>query len=290
MIALEIRTLDLRYAGLRIAEPVRRARLEAAIARQGQQAPVLVVVEPAGGHVLIDGYARVEALRRLGRDIVQAVLLDVSETEALVLRHRLETAARRTALEEGWLVRTLIDRGKSAADVALELAKSESWVSRRLALVRTLPEVAQEAVRAGRIGAHAAEKFLVPLARANADQCATLVEKLRPIRPTVRQLGRLYVAWKGADDAVRQQIVLHPMLYLKAEEEIREPTENIEALRDIEAISAACGRARKGLRTGTLAQLAAHRRPQITAAWEEAQLAFEALSGLLVEEGVVAAP
>lgn len=290
MIAIEIRSLDLRYAGLRIAEPIRRARLEATLARQGQQAPVLVVPGTKGGHVLIDGYARVDALRRLGRDVVQALVLDVGETEALVLRHRLETTGRRTALEEGWLVRTLLDRGKSAADVAIELAKSESWVSRRLALVRTLPEIAQDAVRGGRIGGHAAEKFLVPLARANAGQCATLVEKLRPIRPTVRQLGRLYVAWRGADNEVRQQIVEHPLLYLKVEDEVREPDEDIAALRDVEAITAACVRARKGLRTGSLAQLASHRRPQLGAAWEEARLAFEALSRLLAEEGIVARP
>jgi hypothetical protein len=43
------------------------------------------------------------------------------------------------------------------------LTRSVSWVSRRLALVRELPESIQEHVRRGEIVAHAAEKYLVPL-------------------------------------------------------------------------------------------------------------------------------
>jgi hypothetical protein len=56
MIDLELSQLDLRYASLRISDPVRRARLEQALAQQGQQVPVLVV--PTEGHrfVLIEGY------------------------------------------------------------------------------------------------------------------------------------------------------------------------------------------------------------------------------------------
>src|SRR6185369_14264670 len=188
MPTLELRQLDLRHAALRIADPVRRARLEQAIAQQGQQVPVLVIAGEHDQYVLIEGYGRVAALQRLSRDTVQAIVLDVDEPDALVLRHRLDHGGQRSALEEGWLVTALVERGKSQVDVAIALSKSTSWVSRRLALVRTLPELAQEAVREARIGSHAAEKYLVPLARANVGQCTKLVEGLRSVRPTVRQL------------------------------------------------------------------------------------------------------
>ena len=137
--------------------------------------------------MLIEGYGRVEALRRLARDTAEATVLDMGEAEALVLRHRLDHGAPRSALEEGWLVTTLVDCGKSQSEVAIVLAKSTAWVSRRLALVRTLPEVAQEAVRTARIGASAAEKYLVPLSRGNAAHCAKLVEGLRTVRPADRR-------------------------------------------------------------------------------------------------------
>ena len=288
MITLELPQLDLRHAALRIADPARRARLEQAIAQQGQQVPVLVIAGDAGRYVLIEGYGRVEALRRLDRDTVLALVLDVGEADALVLRHRLDHGQARSALEEGWLVTTLLEHGKSQTDVAIALAKSTAWVSRRLALVRALPVAAQEAVRAARIGASAAEKFLVPLSRGNAAQCTLLVDGLRTVRPTARQLGRLYAAWKAANDALRQRICEQPLLYLKVEDAIRaaESDEDVTALRDLEAIAGVCGRARKGLREGSYVRLREERRPQLLAAWREANLAFDAVTGVLADEGV----
>jgi len=233
---------------------------------------------------------RVEALKRLARDTVLATVLDMGEADALVLRHRLDHGAPRSALEEGWLVTTLLDCGKSQVEVAIALAKSTAWVSRRLALVRILPEVAQNAVRTARIGASSAEKFLVPLSRGNAAQCTKLVEGLRTIRPTQRQLLCLYTAWKGANDAVREKIVEQPLLYLKVDEALKhkDPADDADltAVRDVEAIAGSCGRARKGLREGAYVRLREEHRPQFVAAWEEARLAFDAVKNLVAKEGV----
>src|SRR4051812_16881811 len=100
---LEVSHLVQRYRALRVIDRDRVCRLAASIARNGQQSPVLVV----GDGVLVDGYHRVAALRELGRDLVQAVSLPIPEGEALVLTHRLETGRRRSAIEEGWLLREL---------------------------------------------------------------------------------------------------------------------------------------------------------------------------------------
>jgi ParB-like chromosome segregation protein Spo0J len=290
MITLELRQLDLRYAALRIADPVRRAKLEQAIAQQGQQVPVLVIAGDAGRYMLIEGYGRVEVIKRLARDTVLATLLDMSEADALVLRHRLDHGAPRSALEEGWLVTTLLDCGKSQVEVAIALAKSTAWVSRRLALVQALPEVAQEAVRSGRIGASAAEKFLVPLSRGNPTQCAKLVNGLRAVRPTQRQLLCLYTAWKAANDDVREKIVQQPLLYLKVDEALKhkdpEDDADLAAVRDVEAIAGVCGRARKGLRDGAYVRLREEHRAQFVSAWQEARLAFDAVRSLVAKEGV----
>lgn len=157
--------------------------------------------------------------------------------------------------------------------------------------MRTLPDSVQEAVRSGRIGSNGAEKFLVPLSRVNAGQCASLVEGLRTVRPSLRQLGRLYAAWKAADAEVRQRIADQPLLYLKVEEATKaDPDEDLAALRGVEAVAAMCGRTRRDLREGALARLPSHRRPQLEAAWTEAHLAFEALDGLLAEENIRARP
>ena len=179
--------------------------------------------------------------------------------------------------------------GKSQREVAIALAKSTAWVSRRLALVRALPEVAQEAVRVGRIGASAAEKYLVPLSRGNAGQCAQLVEGLRTVKPTARQLLCLYTAWKAANDDVRQRIAEHPLLHLKVDQALQhkdaEDAADLTAVRDVEAIAGVCGRARRGLREGAYVRLREEHRAQFVSAWQEAQLAFDAVRGLVRKEG-----
>ncbi len=131
---LELSTLVLKYASLRVIDPGRVARLVGALSREDQRSPVLVV----GDGVLVDGYHRVEALRELGRDLVAAVRLEVSEPEALVLAWRLETGRRRNALEEGWLLAELIEtHGRSQTTLATDLRRTRSWVSQRLGLVRS---------------------------------------------------------------------------------------------------------------------------------------------------------
>jgi hypothetical protein len=128
------------------------------------------------------------------------------------------------------------------------------------------------------------------LARANAAQCAKLVEGLRTVKPTARQLLCLYTAWKAANDEVRQQIVDQPLLYLKVDEALKhkgpEDAADLTAVRDVEAIAGVCGRARKGLREGAYVRLREEHRKQFDAAWQEARLAFDAVKSLVAKEGV----
>jgi hypothetical protein len=71
---LDLHRLDLRFAASRLVEPHAVARLAESIERCGQIVPCIVVAIPGGegdgaeALVLIDGYRRVAALRRLGRD------------------------------------------------------------------------------------------------------------------------------------------------------------------------------------------------------------------------------
>jgi len=68
----------------------------------------------------------------------------------------------------------------------------------------------QERVRAGAIGAHAAMKYLLPLARANASDCEALGLALGKLRPTSRQVAELYAAYTAGNSAVRARVVGQP--------------------------------------------------------------------------------
>lgn len=286
---IEISQLELRYASLRISETARQARLTASILQEGQLSPVLVVAEGPTRFVLIDGYARVEALLGLSHDLVEALVLAVSECEALMLGLRFETARRRSALEEGWLLQTLVEEhGMSQPELSVQLTRSRSWVSRRLALVRVLPASVQEAVKRGVLPPHAAEKYLVPLARANSTHCKKLVENLNGQRISVRQMARLYIGWRCGDAEQKESIVENPRLYLKATEvDIEKPLPRLDKpplLDELESVVRFCYRARRRLREGGGEMASGAWLMSVTCAWREARLAFSALENQMEQE------
>lgn len=249
---LELHEVVRRYEGLRVFEPTRQSRLVASLAEHGQLSAVLVV-QHDGQVVLVDGYRRLAALRALGRDHVQAAELPLTEPEALILCHRLGRGDGRSALEEAWLLRELMEaHGKGVRELAVELERSASWVSRRLGLLSALPESAQRAVREGRLVAHGAQRYLVPLARANEEHCELLLDALGKDRLSVRQLARIYLAWSEAEGPERREIVTRPQLFLKADEAIEDsepaPTPEAILVQALEQLSSVGQRALRELR------------------------------------------
>ena len=70
---LELHQLELRYQQLRTRDPRRERQLTASLAEVGQLMPIVVVAGDADGHyVVVDGYKRVRATRRLRQDTVRA--------------------------------------------------------------------------------------------------------------------------------------------------------------------------------------------------------------------------
>jgi ParB family chromosome partitioning protein len=291
MMEIEISQVELRYARLRIGDAVRLSRLVASLQQHGQQTPVLVVAEGEPRRfVLIDGYARVAALRSLARDVVAAAVLDVPEADALVLGHRLESTRRRTGLEEGWLVDELVrSHGLDQRDIARRLQRSASWVNRRLSLVRVLPATVQDAVRTGRVPPHAAMKHLVPLARANAGECETLVAGLAPHVVTTRQLERIYRTLGQSNAETRARIITNPWLFLRALEAVQpekvpagDPVEPL--IRDLEGVAGLSRRARRRLRDGVLGAAGSASRGAVERVFAQAKLAFSSLDEAFAEE------
>ena len=212
---LEFHQLDLRYERLRVRQPARERRLLASLADAGQQMPIVVVTGDSV-YVVVDGHKRVRCLRRLHRDTVAAVLWDMTACDALIFRHLLQTDATDSAFEQAWLLRTLHeDHGLPLDGLARRFDRSVSWVSRRLSLVRTLPDPVQQHVQDGHVVAHAAMKYLVPLARAKGDDCVRLADAIAPHRLTTRQIGRLYQHYIGGPEATRELVLTDPLLVLR---------------------------------------------------------------------------
>ncbi len=294
---LEISQLDLKYAHLRINNPSSSKALLASIAESGQQTPVLVVGGSSESqYILIDGYRRVGALSKLALDHVDAVLLSVPEAEALVQGYRLSRSRRPNALEEGWLLLELMEvHGHRQRNLGSVMGRSSSWISRRLSLVKVLPGPVQQAVRDGKISAYGAMKTLVPLARANKNQCVELVKNLKNERPSVRQLDHLYKSWKDSDPIQQKNLIKNPALFLKAMAESKtsksSPSKTVgEAAltKDLEILVSITRRCRRHVRDGVLQR--ALNMKDIQSTWQELTMVFGTLSRQIEKEIADAEP
>ena len=93
------------------------------------------------------------------------------------------------SIEEALLLRELVQGlGLSQHDVARRCGRDVSWVSRRLQLLSGLPDAALAAVRGGRLSSWAANRVVVPLARANAEHAERLLAALAGAPLTTREL------------------------------------------------------------------------------------------------------
>ena len=217
---LEFHQLDRRWEHLRAHQPAQQRRLLASLADSGQQTPIVVVVSPEdrSRYVVIDGYKRIAALQQLGRDTVAATVWEMSAAEALLLTRSIQFSPAASALEQGWLLQEMEQQfGYTLAELARRFDRSVSWVARRLALVELLPAAIQQQVRDGQIAAQVAMKYLVPVARVDAEQCRQMGVAFVTHHCDARQAGQLYAAWRQASPAARARILAEPELFWRTQ-------------------------------------------------------------------------
>jgi ParB family transcriptional regulator, chromosome partitioning protein len=288
---LDLHRLDLRFAGSRLVEPRAVARLAQSIERCGQIVPCIAVAAPGGAGaealVLVDGYRRVAALRRLGRDTASVEQWACEPTEALlgVLARRQDRPF--AIIEEALLLRELVQGlGLSQHDVAQRCGRDVSWVSRRLHLLSGLPDAALAAVRGGRLSSWAANRVVVPLARANTAHAEHLLAVLAGTPLTTRELLCWFEHYQRAPRTVREHMVSQPRLFLDtlranearhAGERLRDGPEG-ECLGDLRRLEALIARLRK--RVATLRPVP----PPLIAAAPRLRAAIDALTTALERE------
>jgi hypothetical protein len=126
-------------------------KLFESLGRYGQMTPV-VICRLEGENVLIDGFKRLRAARRLqGMSCLRARLLEVDEQGAKAAIYNLNLLRQRPQeLEEAWIVHSLVrEDGLSQVEAARLLSRHKSWVNRRLAMLERLCDAAREELRLG---------------------------------------------------------------------------------------------------------------------------------------------
>jgi ParB/RepB/Spo0J family partition protein len=229
-VEVDLSSLDLRYAHTRIARPKHVEMIATSIERFDQITPVLIIPEDER-LVLIHGFVRLAAIRKLGRETIQADIQEISEVQALY--HLLADTEQRQweAVEQAWIIRDLHERlGCSLREIARGIGYDTSWVARRLSLIEGLSENILRSVATGAVSTYAASRVLVPLARANTDHAQRLVAHLADHRLSTRELAEFFKHYEASNKQTRERMVADPSLFLKAKKS-RQDKSAAEALR-----------------------------------------------------------
>lgn len=214
---VDLHRLELRYADIRVTNGPLVRRLADSISRHGQLEPLLTVTDKKEGLILIDGYQRQAALRYLGKDTALVLIEDFSEDQALfqLLIHRGERHWE--AIEEAGLIQELHRRfGHSFSEIGRHIGRDKSYVKRRLDLLESLPEGVLRQVLSGVISIWGASRVLVPLARANPADAATLATHLEQEPLSTRQLKSFYEHYRKANRKVRERMLQSPGLFIRS--------------------------------------------------------------------------
>ncbi len=213
---IEIVHIDLRYEHTRIRASRAVLRMADSMERFGQITPVLVVKEKELCYILIDGYLRIRALNRLGQDMVSTQVWTGKESDALLYILARNQERNWDAYEQASLIKVLhLHHKLSQVEISRLLGKTQSWVSRRLALLDSLPETIIESVREGHISTWSANRILAPLARANPEHADKIAAHLKKTKMSTRDLSRFFDHYKKANKKIRENMVNQPHLFIK---------------------------------------------------------------------------
>ena len=214
---VDLHRIELRFADARLIEPGAVDALARSIEESGQLIACIAVPETGSNRlILVDGYRRILALRRLGRDTacVESWACDLAQALLRVLARA--NARPFAALEEALLLRELVHgQGLSEREVARRSGRDVSWVSRRLGLLCALPDNLLAAVRSGAVSTWAATRVLAPLARANTEHATQLLDALASSPLSSRELHSWFQHYLRTPRAARERMVTHPRLFIQ---------------------------------------------------------------------------
>jgi ParB-like chromosome segregation protein Spo0J len=215
---IDLHRLELRFEATRISDAAAVQRLAESIQTSGQLVACIAAGDQdSGALVLMDGYRRVKALKRLGADtaLVQCWHCPVGPALAQMLAHSFSRAF--DPMEEALMLRELIDSlGLSQREAARQCARDVSWVQRRLVLLAALPADLVQAVRNSQVSSWAAARILAPLARANSEHASQLLASLAAKPLSTRELQAWFNHYQACQHTQRQRMVDHPHLFIES--------------------------------------------------------------------------
>jgi ParB family chromosome partitioning protein len=218
VMSVEHHCLQLRYGHLHAQNSRTLEMLTISIEQHGQLVPVIIVPEEeAHKWVLIDGYHRVKALKRLGKDTIEAEVWNCPIEEALMKMLRNHPTHTPGILEEALVLYELYTHhALSQQELAAQIGRKQSWVSGRLSLVENLPDSIVDVLSKGTLSLWICVRILAPIARAMPEHAQCLLTYLLKHPTSTREMQFFYDHYQGSNGQVRARMVADPDLFFKA--------------------------------------------------------------------------
>jgi len=217
IIETDLHCLELRFASTRLQSPQMVRAMMHSIDQSGQITPVAAIAGDDSRYILMDGYLRLAALRRLGSDTVQVTLWNCDEASGLLRVLAGAQAHPWAAIEEARTISMLMQQfDQSQHAIAKRVGRDVSWVSRRLALIKSVSDSVLTTICNGHLSTWSAARVIAPLARANSAHAETMVRFLEKQPLSTRELTLWNQHYQKASHSVRDEMVKDPALFLSA--------------------------------------------------------------------------
>lgn len=214
---IEHHCLQMGYEHLRVHHPKDIEKLTISLEFYGQLVPVVVVPEKKQW-ILIDGYQRVKALKRLGKDTVEAEVWHCTLTEAFLMLLKSCFDRASGIFEEALLLHELYTQHNLSQQVlATRVGHDQSWVSRRLSLIDHLPDSVLKVLSKGTLSIWVGTRILAPMARAIPDHAERLLIYLLNHPHSTREMHSFYDHYQKSTRQARVRMVESPDLFFKAQ-------------------------------------------------------------------------
>ncbi|MBI4021591.1 MAG: ParB/RepB/Spo0J family partition protein [Candidatus Aenigmarchaeota archaeon] len=122
--------------------------LAKSIATVGQKVPIIVrriTGDPGHDYELVDGQQRWHACGMIGKDSMIAIVTELDDPEDQFTSSMVANYSRspHTVMDTAHALKRMLVSGRTEADIAAVLGRSQGWVSKHLCILRLCPEVQQ---------------------------------------------------------------------------------------------------------------------------------------------------
>jgi ParB-like chromosome segregation protein Spo0J len=205
----EILKIDTRYESFRLPNSSQERRLIESISDRGIDTP-LYGVKNDHIFILLDGFKRLRAAKKLGINIVPIKELGTSEKNGIIELLRIANAKSLHILEQVKLVNELYTTHQmTVRSIGQKLEKSTGWVSTRIGIDNELSKKVWDAVFAGKLPATSAIYTLRQFKRLNKESKSNIddfVDAVSGKKLVHRDIELLANGWFNGNEEMRKQI------------------------------------------------------------------------------------